>query len=94
MMVVDLLILIMTSLPFLYIIGGFMQIEEGKFYFIKDDFFELFSNYDLMTNKENGIKRPCYLCFKDNIDEDIIWFIPISHKVEKYRAIYEKKRKK
>jgi len=29
-----------------------MQVESGKFYFIKDEFFELFKNYELMQNKE------------------------------------------
>ena len=71
-----------------------MVIEEGKFYFISDDFFELFNDYNLMTNKENGIKRPCYICFRDGKNKDIIWFIPISHKVDKYRMIYDNKIKK
>lgn len=70
-----------------------MKIEEGKFYFIKDDYFDLFMNYKLMQNKENGTKRPCYLCFKDNNNKHIIWFVPISHKVEKYKKIYNKKLK-
>lgn len=71
-----------------------MIIEDGKFYFIKDDFFELFKEYKLMKNKENGNKRPCYFCFKDNRDERIIWFVPISSKYEKYKKIYEDKKKK
>lgn len=33
-----------------------MIIEEGKFYFIKDNFFELFKEYNLMENKQNGNK--------------------------------------
>lgn len=70
-----------------------MLIENGKFYFIKDDFFDLFKDYKLMENKENGNKRPCYFCFKDFEDERIIWFVPISSKVEKYKAIYENKKK-
>jgi len=68
-----------------------MGIESGKFYFIKDSFFDLFKDYDLMQNKENGNKRPCYFCFRDLEDEKIIWFVPISSKVDKYKAIYEKK---
>ena len=71
-----------------------MKIEEGKFYFIKDSYFDLFKDYKLMQNKENGTKRPCYLCFKDKKNKDIIWFIPISHKIEKYKEIYEEKRKR
>lgn len=40
-----------------------MIIEDGKFYFIKDDFFEIFKEYNLMENKKSGTKRPCYFCF-------------------------------
>lgn len=69
-----------------------MLIEEGKFYFIKDELFEVFKDYPLMTNNENGNKRPCYFCFKDRINDKIIWFIPISTKYEKYKAIYDRKK--
>ena len=37
-----------------------MLIEDGKFYFIKDEFFDVFKDYGLMVNKENGNKRPVY----------------------------------
>lgn len=30
-----------------------MIIEDGKFYFIKDEFFDVFKDYELMVNKEN-----------------------------------------
>lgn len=70
-----------------------MKIESGKFYFIKDEFFNLFKNYKLMENKESGNKRPCYFCFNDLENEEIVWFVPISSKVEKYKTIYENKRK-
>ena len=70
-----------------------MKVENGKFYFIKDNFFDLFKDYKLMQNKENGNKRPCYFCFNDLEDEQIVWFVPISSKVEKYKAIYENKKK-
>lgn len=71
-----------------------MKIEEGKFYFIKQEFFDIFNDYNLMQNKENGNKRPCYFCFRDENDKQIIWFVPVSSKVEKYKKIYENKRKK
>ncbi len=70
------------------------MIEEGKFYFIKDEYFELFKEYNLMQNKEDGTKRSCYFCFKDKDDDDIIWFVPISTKYEKYEKIYQNKKKK
>lgn len=71
-----------------------MVIEDGKFYFIKDEFFGLFKDYKLMENKEGGTRRPCYFCFRDRIDKEIIWFVPISTKYEKYKRIYENKKVK
>lgn len=71
-----------------------MIIEDGKFYFIKDEFFDIFKKYNLMTNKEDGNKRPCYFCFRDRKDTKIIWFVPISTKCEKYKKIYDKKKLK
>ena len=71
-----------------------MVIEDGKFYFIKDEFFDLFKDYGLMVNKENGNKRPCYFCFRDKFNKEIIWFVPISTKYEKYKNIYDYKKQK
>lgn len=70
------------------------QFEEKKFYFIKGNFFDKFKNYELMQNKEDGNKRPCFFCFTDRKYKDIIWFVPISSKVEKYKTVYEKKKQK
>ena len=41
-----------------------------------------------MTNHERGKKRPTYFTIKD---KDILWFIPLSSKVEKYKKIVDKK---
>lgn len=71
-----------------------MEIEKGKFYFIKDEYFELIKDKELCKNKERGIKRPCFYCFKDKTNTDLIWFIPISSKIEKYERIYNKKIKR
>ena len=71
-----------------------MQINIGYFYFIKDLFFEVIDDKELMQNKENGNKRPCYYCFKSKKYDNIIWFIPVSTKVEKYQKIYDNKIKK
>lgn len=68
-----------------------INIEQGKFYFIKDKFFELVKDKELCNNKEGGTKRPCFYCFRDTKNEKLIWFIPISSKVEKYQKIYNKK---
>jgi hypothetical protein len=69
-----------------------MIIEDGKFYFIKDEFFNIFKEYKLMENKEGGSKRPCYFCFRDRKNKEIIWFVPISTRYDKYRKIYEDKK--
>ncbi len=71
-----------------------MIVEDGKFYFIKDEFFNVFKDYGLMLNKENGKKRPCYFCFRDKYNKKIIWFVPISTKYEKYQKIYEYKKQR
>lgn len=71
-----------------------MKIEEGKFYFLNDSFFEEMKDNNLASNKDNGNKRPCYYCFKDKKEDELIWFVPISSKVDKYKKIYENKRKK
>lgn len=68
-----------------------MNINEGYFYFVKDKFFDIAKDEELMQNKENGKKRPCYYCFKRKNNDKIIWFIPVSTKVEKYKNIYNKK---
>ncbi len=44
-----------------------MIIEDGKFYFIKDDFFEIFKEYNLMENKESGTKDHVIFVLEINI---------------------------
>lgn len=68
-----------------------MKVQTGYLYHIKDEFFDKINNNGLMINHENGHSRPSYLAIKDN---DILWFIPLSTKVDKYKAIIEKKVKK
>ena len=68
-----------------------MLIRTGYLYHIKDEFFDLVNDENLMTNHERGKKRPTYFTIKD---KDILWFIPISSKVEKYQKIIDKKVKK
>ena len=43
-----------------------------------------------MINHENGHARPTYFTIKD---KDILWFIPLSSKVYKYKPIIDKKLK-
>ena len=67
-----------------------MEIVEGKLYFVKDEFVEKYNpKYHLMENKEAGTKRPTYFCFRDKIDKDILWFVPMSSKYDKYLKLYE-----
>ena len=68
-----------------------MKIETGYLYHIKDEFFDIVNDENLMTNHERGKKRPTYFTIKDN---DILWFIPLSSKVEKYQKIIDKKMEK
>lgn len=66
-----------------------MEIIEGKLYFIKDEFIAKYNpKYHLMENKEIGTKRPTYFCFRDKVDRNILWFVPISSKYDKYLKIY------
>ena len=65
-----------------------MEIKTGYLYHIKDEFFDVVNDENLMTNHERGKKRPTYFTIKD---EDILWFIPLSSKVEKYKKIVNNK---
>ena len=67
-----------------------MEIKEGYVYHIKNSYFELVDDENLMKNHEGNSTRPNYFCVKmDN--NDILWFIPMSSKVEKYKIIVENK---
>lgn len=61
---------------------------------MKDEFFDKIDEKLLCINRKGENKRPCYYCFKDAVEENIFWFLPISSKVEKYKIIYEEKKKK
>ena len=70
------------------------MVEKGKFYFVKDEYFNKINDQRLLLNKDNGNKRPCYYCFKDKDNQKLIWFVPISSKIEKYKKIYNYKLQK
>ncbi len=65
-----------------------MKIQTGYLYHIKDEYFDVVNDDNLMTNHERGKKRPTYFTIKD---KEILWFIPLSSKVEKYQKIIDKK---
>ncbi len=65
-----------------------MEIKSGYLYHIKDEFFEIFKDEKLMQNHEKGKARPTYFTIKD---KKILWFIPISTKIDKYQKIIKNK---
>ncbi len=65
-----------------------MKIKTGYLYHIKDEYFDVVNDENLMQNHERGKKRPTYFTIKD---KDILWFIPISSKIDKYQKIIDKK---
>ena len=67
-----------------------MLLETGYVYHIKDEYFEYVKDEKLMKNHENGNTRPTYFCIKSS-NSKILWFIPMSSKVEKYRKLQEQK---
>ena len=65
-----------------------MEVKTGYIYHIKDDFFDKVNDKGLMINHENGKARPTYFTIKD---KSILWFIPLSSRISKYKPIIEKK---
>ena len=65
-----------------------MEIKTGYLYHIKDEYFDVVNDDSLMQNREKGKKRPTYFTIKD---KEILWFIPISSKIDKYQKIIDKK---
>ncbi len=65
-----------------------LEIKTGYLYHIKDEYFDVVNDENLMQNHEKGKRRPTYFTIKD---KNILWFIPISSKVDKYQKIIDKK---
>ena len=70
-----------------------MEIKEGYVYHIKSDYFEFVNDEKLMKNHEGNSTRPNYFCIKMENNE-IMWFIPMSSRIDKYKAIVKDKIKK
>ena len=68
-----------------------MDVCIGKSYHIKDDFFDLVNDSQLMSNKENEKYRPHFFFFADPKIPGIYWAVPQSSKADKYRNIMNKK---
>lgn len=71
-----------------------MDIVEGRFYHVKDDFFDAVISGGLMANKEGGHSRPHCLALRDDDEPRIIWMVPVSSKVDKYKALRDKMAKR
>jgi len=70
-----------------------MKLETGYVYHIKDEYFNYVKDSKLMRNHESGSSRPTYFCIKKE-DSNLLWFIPMSSKIEKYRKIQKEKLEK
>ena len=68
-----------------------MDFVSGRLYFIKDEFFDTVDEEFLKMNKEDT-QRPHYYAFKDE-STNLLWVIPCSKQVDKYKQIIEKKKK-
>ena len=68
-----------------------MNFVSGRLYFIKDEFFETVGEEYLKMNKDDT-QRLHYYAFKDS-STGLLWVIPCSRQVDKYKAIIEKKKK-
>lgn len=71
-----------------------MEIKQGYSYHVKNEFFDLVKDKMLMSNKEDDNYRPHYYAVNDLKNDKILWMIPISSQVGKYKEIIEKKKKK
>ena len=70
-----------------------MEIREGYVYHIKDEYFQRAKDDKLMRNKEHGGYRPALLCYQDETT-GILWFVPLSSQIEKYRSKYQEAQKR
>lgn len=70
-----------------------MLYQEGYVYHIKDEYFEKVNDNMLMQNKENGTYRPTFYCLKDE-KTSLLWMVPLSTRVDKFRAIHDKQAEK
>ena len=66
----------------------YKKFKAEYLYHIKDEYFDVVNDDNLMQNHEKGKKRPTYFTIKD---KEILWFIPVSSKIEKYKKIIDKK---
>ena len=70
-----------------------MIYHEGYVYHIKDEYFEKVQDPNLMQNKEGGTYRPTFYCLRD-VRTSLLWMVPLSSRIEKFRAIHDKQLKR
>lgn len=66
------------------------MVKTHGLYILSDDYFEKYGQSGMMSNKYES--RPYYLAIEGT--NEIIWLIPLSSKVEKYRLSIETDEKK
>lgn len=69
------------------------NIQTGYVYHIKDSYFKFANDTKLMINHDNGGTRPNYFCIKRD-NSDIMWFVPMSSQIEKYKKLQQEMIKK
>lgn len=69
-----------------------MRIEEGKLYFLKDDYLRSHKDKLLIKNKKGGNYRP-FLCVNDPEHPAIKWMVPVSSNLKKYEDVINKNEK-
>lgn len=71
--------------------------EQGRLYFVKEEYYDKYGQFGLMYNKENvdGTEhnRPCCYLFKYS-ESNILWMIPLSTKIDKYEKEFDNSIKK
>jgi len=66
-----------------------MEILQGFTYHIKDTYFEIAHDENLMQNKEQGNYRPTLYCIKDE-STGLFWMVPITSQYDKFATIRKK----
>lgn len=71
--------------------------EQGRLYFVKEEYYDKYGQFGLMYNKENvdGTEhnRLCCYLFKYS-ESNILWMIPLSTKIDKYEKEFDNSIKK
>ena len=65
-----------------------MKVENRKFYFIKDEFFDIFKGYKLMVNKENGNENENIIKYNYGLISKIIKILLVKWKTTSKRRFF------